>query len=82
VDAELARTKVSDRGLLTLAKSFPNLRFLDLSYTAVTTAGIKEIARLDKLESLNLTATKVDARDVAELRSKPNLRKLYLFETH
>jgi len=80
VDAELSRTKVTDHGVQTLAKNFPNLRFLDLSYTAVTSAGMKEIARLDKLESLNLTATKVDADGVAELRSKPNLKKLYLFE--
>ena len=82
VDAELARTKVSDHGLPILAKSFPNLRFLDLSYTGVTSAGMKEIVRLDKLESLNLTATKVNTKDIADLRSKPSLKKLYLFETH
>jgi Planctomycete cytochrome C len=81
-DAELARTKVTDRGISILTKNFPNLRFLDLSYTTVTSAGMKEIVRLDKLESLNLTATRVDAAGVAELRSKPNLKKLYLFETH
>ena len=46
VDAELARTKVTDHGLTALAKNFTNLRFLDLSYTAVTMAGVKEIARL------------------------------------
>jgi hypothetical protein len=82
VDAELARTKVTDHGMPILAKTFPNLRFLDLSYTSVTATGVKEIARLGKLESLNLTATKVDANAVAELRSKPNLKRLYLFETH
>jgi uncharacterized membrane protein len=82
VDAELARTKVTDAAMTTLAKNFPNLRSLDLSSTNVTSAGVKEIAHLDKLESLNLTATKVDAKDVAALRSNPNLKKLYLFETH
>jgi len=81
VDAELARTKVTDRGMPTLAKDFPNLRFLDLSYTAVTAAGMKAIVQLDKLQSLNLTETKVDPKDIAELRSKPSLKKLYLFET-
>ncbi len=82
VDAELARTKVTDRGIPILAKNFPNLRFLDLSYTGITSGGIRELARLDKLESLNLTATKVDGKDLAELQSKPKLKKLYLFETH
>ncbi len=82
VDAELARTKVTDRGMPTLAKNFQNLRYLDLSYTAVTSAGTKEIAHLDKLQSLNLTGTKVSPDSVAELRSKPNLKKLYLFDTH
>jgi hypothetical protein len=76
-----ARSSI-DRGIPILTKDFPNLRFLDLSYTTVTSAGMKEIVRLDKLESLNLTATRVDAAGVAELRSKPNLKKLYLFETH
>jgi hypothetical protein len=37
VDAELARTKVTDRGMQSLA-NFSNLRFLDLSDTAVTSA--------------------------------------------
>ena len=82
VDAELARTKVTDKGMTVLAKNFTNLRFLDLSYTGVTSAGVNEIARLDKLESLNLTDTKVDANSTAELRSKPSLKKLYLFESH
>ena len=81
VDAELARTKVTDAGMATLAKSFSNLRFLDLSHTAVTASGMKAIAQLSKLESLNLTDTKVDSANVAELRSKPTLKKLFLFES-
>ena len=82
VDAELARTKVTDHGMGSLARNFPNLRFLDLSHTGVTSEGVKEIAHLDKLESLNLTATRVNAADVADLRAKPKLKKFYLFETH
>src|SRR5437667_2057397 len=39
VDAELARTKVTDTGLKTLA-TFANLRTVDLSHTAVTSAGV------------------------------------------
>jgi cytochrome c/predicted membrane protein DUF2231 len=80
VDTELTRTKITDAGLATLASSYPNLRFVDLSYTDVTVAGIKQLAHLNKLESLNLTATKVHDNEVADLRARPNL-KLYLFET-
>ena len=58
VDAELARTKVTDKGLLAIA-TFSNLRFLDLSHTAVTSTGVKELGKLVKLESLNLTETRV-----------------------
>src|SRR6266568_4954012 len=39
VDAELARTKITDTGLKTLA-TFANLRTVDLAHTAVTSAGV------------------------------------------
>jgi uncharacterized membrane protein len=81
VDAELARTRVTDKGMPTLAK-FSNLRFLDLSSTVVTSAGAKELMKLEKMESLNLTETKVARSRIAELRAKPGMKKVYLFETH
>jgi uncharacterized membrane protein len=81
VDAELARTKVTDKGMQSLA-NFSNLRFLDLSGTAVTSAGVKDLMKLEKLESLNLTQTKVTRNGAAELQSKPGLKRLYLFEAH
>jgi hypothetical protein len=80
VDAELARTKVTDVGLKTLAM-FSNLRAVDLAHTAVTSAGVPVLARLSRLESLNLTATVVDDAGVAALRHKQTLKRLYLFET-
>ncbi len=81
VDAELARTEVSDKGLPSIA-AFSNLRYLDLSHTAVTSAGVKNLIKLEKLESLNLTETKVTQEGVAELRSKPSLKRIYLFDGH
>lgn len=81
VDAELARTKVTDKGMQSLAK-FSNLRFLDLSDTAVTSVGAKELMKLEKLESLNLTQTRVTHDAAAELQSKPALKHLYVFGTH
>jgi hypothetical protein len=80
VDAELARTKVTDAGLKTLA-TFSNLRAVDLAHTAVTSAGVPVLARLSRLESLNLTATVVDDAGVAALRRKQTIKRLYLFET-
>ncbi len=80
VDAELARTRVTDAGLKTLA-TFPNLRFLDLAHTSVTSAGVPVLARLNYLETLNLTSTSVDDAGIVMLRRKRTLKKLYLFET-
>jgi len=80
VDAELARTKVSDGGAKILA-TFPNLRSLDLSHTAVTSRGLAPLENLTKLESLNLTSTAVDDQGVRPFRHKPGLRHLYLFDT-
>ncbi|GAC1630108.1 MAG: hypothetical protein NVS9B14_00280 [Candidatus Acidiferrum sp.] len=80
VDAELARTKVTDQGLRVLA-TFSNLRSIDLAHTNVTSAGVPLLARLDRLEMLNLTATPVDDTGIVALRHKPSLKGLYLFET-
>jgi uncharacterized membrane protein len=79
VDAELSRTRVTDKGLAELAV-FPNLRFLDLSRTDVTAAGVAELEKLPKLESLNLTQTRVKADGIAALENKPSLKHLYFFE--
>ena len=73
VEAELARTKITDAGLRTLAK-FPNLRALDLTRTAITSAGLAPLAGLKNLEALNLTDTPVDDAGLAKLKSAPALK--------
>ncbi len=80
VEAELARTKITDAGLVWLA-TFSNLRALDLTRTRVTSAGLGSLASLGKLESLNLTSTGVDDAGVARLKDLPALRKTWVFDT-
>jgi len=80
VDAELARTKVSDEGMKTLG-SFPNLLSLDLSHTAITSRGLAPLQNLKKLESLNVTRTNVDDQGLQSFRHRLGLRHLYFFET-
>ncbi|MBP8256584.1 MAG: hypothetical protein KAX37_04620 [Opitutaceae bacterium] len=60
VEAELARTRISDKGLAAVS-GWKNLRHLDLTATAVTTQGLSAVAGLSKLETLNLTDSHVDA---------------------
>lgn len=78
VEAELARTKVSDTGLKSLA-TWGNLRVLDLTQTAVTSGGLGAITVLEKLEALNLTGTQVDDAGVAQLKALPGLKRVWLF---
>lgn len=80
VEAELARTAVTDAGLESLA-TFDNLRSLDLSHTSVSSAGMAALARLPQLQTLNLTATGIDDAGVEALRTRPTLRRLYVFGT-
>jgi hypothetical protein len=80
VEAELARTRVTDAGMVTIAQ-WPNLRFLDLTHTAVSSAGAASLTKLPRLESLNLTATAVDAQVVDRLKSIRMLHRLWLFGT-
>ncbi len=80
VEAELARTKVTDAGLAALA-GWENLRSLDLTRTAVTSRGLPGLTGLRNLEPLNLTDTAVDDSGAATLRTLPALKRLWFFGT-
>ncbi len=78
VEVELARTRVTDAGLTTLA-TFTNLRAVDLTRTGVTSAGVKALGPLTKLEALNLTDTQVDDTAKATLHGMPALKRVWHF---
>jgi mono/diheme cytochrome c family protein len=80
VEADLARTAVTDASFDTLGK-FTHLRALDLAGTAVTGAGLTKLAGLTQLTYLNLSGTKVTSAAVAPLGSMKNLHHLYLFNS-
>jgi hypothetical protein len=61
--------------------TFSNLRYVDLSNTAVTSRGLAPLTNLGKLEALNLTGTAVDDDGVLPFRHKKGLQHLYLFGT-
>jgi hypothetical protein len=80
VEAELARTRVTDTGLEAVGH-WTNLVRLDLTHTAVTSDGVARLASLTRLETLNLTATKVDSRGVALAKKLPVLKSVWAFGT-
>jgi len=80
VEAELARTKVTDTGLAAIA-TWKNLRRLDLSRTTVTSTGLAHLAPLTKLEALNLSQTKVDSSGLVTVRALPALKEVWAFDT-
>lgn len=80
VEMELARTKVTDEGLKSVA-AFTNLRAIDLTRTAVSSNGLDALLQLEKLESINLTETAVDESGIDKLKTLPSLRKSWIFNT-
>lgn len=80
VEAELARTAITDASIDTL-RTFTHLRALHLERTYVTGSNLEKLSSLKQLTYLNLSGTKVTAQSVAPLRNMPNLRHLYLFDT-
>jgi uncharacterized membrane protein len=80
VEAELARTAVTDAAIETLVH-FKNLRALHLEGTAVTGRTLGKLSSLSQLSYLNLSSTKVTSDVLAPLKSMPNLRHVYLFDT-
>ena len=57
-----------------------NLERLDVTRTVVTSDGVTFLAPLGRLDSLNLTQTKVDDRGIALAKRMPSLRHLWAFE--
>jgi hypothetical protein len=80
VDAELARTPVTDVGLKTLG-GWENLRAIDLTRTKVTSGGLAAVTGLKQLEQINLTDTAVDDAGVEALKAIPGLKRAWLFGT-
>lgn len=80
VEAELARTAITDASIDTL-RTFTHLRALHLERTAITGSNLGKLSSLKQLTYLNLSGTRVTAQSVAPLRNMPNLHHLYLFDT-
>jgi uncharacterized membrane protein/mono/diheme cytochrome c family protein len=80
VEAELARTAITDASFDTLAK-FRSLRALHLEGTRITGNGLAKLSALSQLTYLNLSETQVTRASLAPLDSMKNLRHIYLFNT-
>lgn len=80
VEADLARTTITDASFETLAK-FTHLRALHLEGTNITGSGLAKLSSLHQLAYLNLSETKVTDAFLAPTRAMANLRHVYLFDT-
>ena len=80
VEADLARTDITDASLDTLSK-FTHLRALHLEGTAITGNALAKLAPLSQLTYLNLSETKVTTAALVPLKAMSNLRHVYLFGT-
>jgi uncharacterized membrane protein len=80
VEAELARTQITDKGLSDI-NHFSNLRRIDLSWTKVSGTGATKALALPHLEVLLLTGTSVDDDWLRTVKPGKSLRTLGLFQT-
>ena len=80
LQANIARSKVTDAGLGTVSK-MKNLTRLRLEKTEVTDAGLDHLAGLENLEYLNLYGTKVSDEGLSKLEGLKKLKRLYLWQT-
>jgi hypothetical protein len=80
VEAELARTAVTDASFDTLSK-FTHLRALHLEGTGVTGSGLGKLSSLSQLTYLNLSGTKVTSSVIVPLQSMKQIKSVYLFNT-
>jgi hypothetical protein len=67
----------NDMGMAMLAQS-RSLRHLDVSFTQITDGGVDHLARLPRLESLNLLGTGATGKALDSLKDMRKLRHLHL----
>lgn len=82
VEVGLSGAKVHDPLVLAIAVAVaPNLREIRLAGTLITIAVIRALAKLDKLEEVDLAETPVDDPSAAALLAMPHMRALRLDRT-
>ena len=79
VEAELARTQVTDQGLAVLSQ-WQNLARIDLTRTSVTLEGISALSSLKHLDAVNLTETRVKSPASKLSRVLPSVRRIWCFD--
>ncbi|MBL9114854.1 MAG: hypothetical protein JNJ83_07575 [Verrucomicrobiaceae bacterium] len=80
ISLDLARTKVTDAGLVSVA-AMKNLTELHLENTGITDKGLDQLKGLSSLEYLNLYGTQVTDAGAAKLAGLKKLKSLYLWQT-
>ena len=80
VELCLARTKVTDKSLDSIAK-MPRLVRLDLRETQVSEVGVERLANLPELRTLNLFATRVGDGLSEALANAKSLETLYVWQS-
>ena len=79
VETGLLHTLVGARGEDGLRpKDLAEIRSLDLTFTAVTDAGLKELEKCPNLQALNLSYTAVTDEGLRQLKGCKRLQTLYL----
>jgi YHS domain-containing protein/uncharacterized membrane protein len=81
LNASLAGTNFTDDALARLAPASPNLRWLDLSGTAITDAGLTNLAAMPHLTRLHLSRTRVTDAGLPNLAPLAELESLSLYGT-
>ncbi len=81
VSLKLNKMPVKDADLK-IVSQFKNLRTLNLNFTDITGAGLKDLISLEHLQSLSLSGTKLHFRELLQqMRSFKSLMKLAVWDT-
>lgn len=76
VSLDLSQMPVKDVDMKIIG-GFENLRKLNLSFSAITGAGLAELKRLKFLRSLSISGTKITAEQLKQLQNFPQLKTVY-----
>lgn len=80
VELHLQKMPVQDADL-SIIRQFENLRRLNLDFTAITGAALKELNALPRLRSLAVSGTRVTAAHLQPLAASKSLKEIYCWNT-